>query len=108
MKRSRFSDEHIIAIVKEEAGPRRCDLPQVEVEIYPSLEASEAKRLRALENENARLKRLLADALLDNAALKKIAGKLRRSRSKPTWWYLDAIVVRIGGRHMDLWRGVEL
>ena len=36
---------------------------------------SEAKRLRALVDENARLKRLLADAMLDNAALKEIAGK---------------------------------
>lgn len=38
-------------------------------------EISEARRLKALEDENARLKRLLADAMLDNAALKEIAGK---------------------------------
>ena len=39
------------------------------------MELSEARRLKALEDENARLKRLLADAMLDNAALKKIADK---------------------------------
>ena len=42
---------------------------------YGGLEVSEARRLKALEDENARLKRLLADAMLDNAALKEIAGK---------------------------------
>lgn len=42
---------------------------------YGGLEISEARRLRALEDENARLKRLLADAMLDNAALKEIAEK---------------------------------
>ena len=39
------------------------------------LEVSGAKRLRALEAENAKLKRLLADAMLDNAALKDLLGK---------------------------------
>ena len=42
---------------------------------YGGLEVSEAKRLRALEVENAKLKRLLADATLDNAALKELLGK---------------------------------
>ncbi len=42
---------------------------------YGGLEVSEARRLKALEEENAKLKRLLADAMLDNAALKEIAGK---------------------------------
>jgi len=42
---------------------------------YGGLEVSEAKRLRALEEENAKLKRLLADAMLDNAALKDLLGK---------------------------------
>ena len=42
---------------------------------YGGLEVSEAKRLRALEDENARLKRMLADAMLDNVALKDLLGK---------------------------------
>jgi putative transposase len=42
---------------------------------YGGLEINEAKRLRALETENAKLKRLLADAMLDNAALKELLGK---------------------------------
>jgi putative transposase len=42
---------------------------------YGGLEVSEAKRLRALEAENTKLKRLLADAMLDNAALKDLLGK---------------------------------
>ena len=43
---------------------------------YGGMEVSEAKRLRELESENARLKRLLADAELDNAALKDVIGKM--------------------------------
>lgn len=42
---------------------------------YGSMEVSEAKRLKALEDENTRLKKLLADAMLDNALLKEVLGK---------------------------------
>ena len=42
---------------------------------FGGLEVSEAKRLKTLEDENTRLKRLLADAMLDNAALKDLLGK---------------------------------
>jgi putative transposase len=42
---------------------------------YGGLEISEARRLKSLEDENTRLKRLLADAMLDNAALKELLGK---------------------------------
>ena len=42
---------------------------------YGGLDVSDAKRLRALEDENSKLKRLLADAMLDNAMLKEIAAK---------------------------------
>ena len=42
---------------------------------YGGLEVSEAKRLKALEDENTRLKKLLAEAMLDNAVLKELAGK---------------------------------
>ncbi len=43
---------------------------------YGGMDVSEAKRLKALEDENNRLKRLLADAMLDNAALKDLLGKI--------------------------------
>jgi putative transposase len=42
---------------------------------YGGLEVSDARRLKALEDENRKLKRLLADSLLDNAALKDLLGK---------------------------------
>lgn len=86
MKRSRFSEEQIIAILKEhEAG-----MPTAEVcrrhgisgatfykykAKFGGLEVSEARRLRALEDENAKLKRLLAEAMLDNVVLKDLASK---------------------------------
>jgi len=86
MKRSRFSDEQIIVILKEqEAG-----MPTAEVcrrhgispatfykwkAKYGGLEVSEAKRLRSLEDENAKLKKLLAEAMLDIAVLKDITAK---------------------------------
>ena len=42
---------------------------------FGGLDVSDARRLKALENENSRLKRMLADAMLDNAALKDLLGK---------------------------------
>lgn len=86
MKRSRFSEEQIIGILKEqEAGLKVADLCRKHgisdatfykwKTRYGGLEVSEAKRLRTLEDENGRLKRLLADAMLDNAALKELVGK---------------------------------
>ena len=86
MKRSRFSEEQIIAILKEhEAGlpvPDLCRKHGVsDASIYKwkarygGMDVSEARRLKTLEEENARLKRLLADAMLDNVALKDLLGK---------------------------------
>jgi putative transposase len=84
MKRSRFSEEQIIGILKEhEAGVSVADLCRKhgDASIYKwkakfgGMEVSEAKRLKTLEDENTRLKRLLADAMLDNAALKDLLGK---------------------------------
>lgn len=86
MKRSRFSEEQVIAILKEqESGVATADVCRrhgiSSATFYKwkakfgGLEVSDARRLRALEEENARLKRLLADAMLDNAMLKDIAGK---------------------------------
>lgn len=84
MKHSKFSDEQIIAILKEhEAGARPADLCRK----YGMSEATvynwkakygglaEVKRLKNLEDENAKLKELLADIMLDNAALKDLLLK---------------------------------
>jgi putative transposase len=86
MQRKRHTEEQIIAILKEhEAGMKTADLCRKygisEATFYNwkakygGLEGSEAKRLRGLENENAKLKKLLADAMLDNAALKDLLAK---------------------------------
>ncbi len=86
MKRNRFSEEQIIGILKEhEAGIAVSELCRKhgvsDASIYKwkakfgGLDVSEAERLKALEDENAKLKRLLADAMLDNAALKDLLGK---------------------------------
>jgi putative transposase len=86
MKSSRFSEEQIIGILKEhEAGISVADLCRKhgvsDASIYKwkakfgGMDVSEAKRLRALEDENAKLKRMLADAMLDNVTLKDLLGK---------------------------------
>jgi len=86
MRKSRFSETQIIAMIKEqEAG-----MPAAEVcrkhglspntfykfkSKYGGMNVSDAVKLRTLEDENAKLKRLLADAMLDNAVLKDLLGK---------------------------------
>ena len=86
MKRSRFSEEQIIGILRErEAGAKAADLCRKhglsEATLYNwkakygGMEVSEAKRLRALEDGNAKLKKLLAETMLDNVALKELLTK---------------------------------
>ena len=86
MKSGRFSEEQIIGILKEqESGMSTAEVCRrhgISSETFykwkakfGGLEVSDARRLKQLEDENARLKRLLADAVLDNAMLKEIASK---------------------------------
>lgn len=86
MRKSRFSDEQVIAILREqEAG-----LPTAEVcrkhgvsnatfykwkAKFGGMEVSEAKRLKTLEDENRKLKKLLAEQVMDNATLKEMLTK---------------------------------
>lgn len=86
MKKGRFKEEQIIAILREhEAGSSTMDVCRKHgissatfykwKAKYGGLEVSEARRLRSLEDENRRLKKLLAETMLDNAMLKDIASK---------------------------------
>ena len=86
MKRSKFTEERVIAILREqEAGAKTADVCRRHgissatfyawKAKYGGMEPSDAKRLKALEDENAKLKRLYADAMLDNTALKDLLAK---------------------------------
>ena len=86
MRKSRFSEEQIISILREQES----GLPTADVcrkhgisagtfykwkAKYGGMDVSDAKRLKALEDENAKLKKLLAEAMLDNAILKDVNSR---------------------------------
>ena len=86
MERSRFSEEQIIAMIKEqEAGSptadvcRKYGISSASFYKYKAkfggMDVSDARKLKALEEENAKLKKLLAEQMLDNAMLKDINSK---------------------------------
>jgi putative transposase len=86
MKRQRFTEEQIIAVLREhDAGAKAADLARKhgisEATLYNwkakygGMGVSDAKRLRSLEEENRRLKKLLAESILDQAALKELLAK---------------------------------
>ena len=86
MKRSRFTEEQIIGILKEhQAGMSAADLCRKHGisdatfynwrSKYGGMEVSDAKKLKALEAENAKLKKLLAESMMDVSTLKEMLGK---------------------------------
>jgi putative transposase len=86
MKKQRFTEEQIIGVLREqEAGAKTADLCRRHgiseatyynwKAKYGGMEVSEAKRLKALEDENARLKKLLAEQMLDVSALRELLAK---------------------------------
>jgi len=86
MRKSRYSEAQIIGMIKEqEAGLPTAELcrkhglsPATFYKLkakYGGMDLSDAKRLKQLEEENAKLKRLVADVMLDNVVLKDLLGK---------------------------------
>jgi len=86
MKRKRFTEEQIIAVLREhEAGAKTGDLARKhgvsEATLYNwkakygGMDVSDARRLKALEEENTKLKKLLADQMLEAAALRELLSK---------------------------------
>ena len=86
MKRSKFTEEQIIGILREqEAGRSTADVCRKHgisgatfykwTSKFGGMDVSDAKRLRSLEDENAKLKKLLAETMLDNAILKDVNSR---------------------------------
>jgi putative transposase len=112
MKRKRFTEEQIIGILRaQEACAKTGDLARKhgvsEATLYNwkakfgGMDVSDAKRLKALEDENGKLKRLLADAMLDNTALKDLLSK-----NVPDYAPCSAILIVVQIANIFDFRGV--
>ncbi|MGY3372038.1 transposase-like protein [Bradyrhizobium sp. GM2.4] len=108
MKRARFTEEQIIAVLKEhEAGAKTADLARKygvsEATIYNwkakfgGMDVSEAKRFRALEEENGKLKKLLAEQMLDAAALRELLSCMTRPARARSFNEDDAVCTNVSG-----------
>lgn len=107
--KTRFPEEQIIQIIKgQEAGAKTADVCR-RYEIsqgtfykykskYGGMEPSDARRLRELEAENAKLKKLLAEQMLDNAMLRDVnSKKWQRPMPRGRRWQRSAVGLGIGG-----------
>ena len=121
MKRIRFTEEQIIAVLREhDAGAKTADLARKhgisEATLYNwkakygDMEVSDAKRLRSLEDQNRKLKKLLAESMLDQAALKELLTKNGRARRQARGCRLSAQCLadeRAAGLHFHCCRSQD-